>query len=165
MKIPQIDGEFMKIRKAKREEMEKILEVINRTEKRTYEEVVPPDSFEDPLLTIQEMKEIFEKMEFYVATKKGEIVGVAALDIVGDDEGRIRWVYVLPEFQRQGIGENLIRRIEKYSKKKGIKKLSVYYVLKEANWAKKFYSSLGYKVSGEARHPHGKCFIYGKEIQ
>lgn len=66
---------IMKIRKAKREEREKILEVINRTEKRTYEEVIPQDSFEDPLLTIQEMKEIFEKMEFYVATKKGKLWG------------------------------------------------------------------------------------------
>ncbi|MFP4005553.1 MAG: GNAT family N-acetyltransferase [Candidatus Hadarchaeia archaeon] len=126
---------------------------------------MPKKSFEDPFITRQEMEEIFEEMEFYVAIKGERIVGVAALDVAKNNTGKIRWIYVLPKYQRQGIGKNLIRRIEQESRNKGVKELSVYHVLKEANWARKFYSSLGYEAEKGTTHPHGECLIYEKAIK
>ncbi|KXA90251.1 hypothetical protein AKJ57_04295 [candidate division MSBL1 archaeon SCGC-AAA259A05] len=104
-------------------------------------------------------------MTFFVYTAENEIVGVAALNIENKEVGKVRWVHVLPEYRKQGIGTNLMRHVERKAKSRGIEKLAVQYVHNKAYWARNFYSDLGYKKERKVSHPQGQCFIYEKEIE
>lgn len=154
----------MKIRKAKEEEIKDIYQLINESNRDAYTEIIPPDELKDPILELDEVRELFEELNFYVYTENGKILGVAGLKIDEEKTGKIRWVHVHPNHRRKKIGTKLMKKIEKTAKKENLERLHVMYVHKKANWARDFYSDLGYKKIGKTSHPHGTCFTYRKEI-
>lgn len=78
-----------------------------------------------------------EGFDFYIASKNGEIVGVAGYHLKGEVAG----VFVSPDHQRQGIGERMMEEIEGKASDQGIQKLEVLSSLT----AKKFYDKLGFQ--------------------
>ena len=76
-----------------------------------------------PILALEELLEILDRMPFYVYKSEGKIVGVAALQVESEETGKLNWVYVLPEHQRKGIGTALITRLEHKAREKGLKKM------------------------------------------
>ena len=79
-----------------------------------------------------------------VATQDGEVVGTAGLDNFGSAERPDYYaveVFVLPEFQRQGIGLCLMEAMELKAKEMGAEKIT----LRASITAKDFYRKLGYR--------------------
>ena len=153
----------MSISKAELSDLKAILFVINESNRRSYRRIVPPEYFKEPVLTLEELKRDFRRMTFYVYRKSGRVAGVAALQVEDRGVGRIRWVYVLPEFQRKGVGTSLIRRIEKDAKRLRLKKLWLL-VADGAYWALNFYRKLGYQVVKSVENPWGFDLILEKTL-
>lgn len=81
-----------------------ILLVINTSNHEVYKNIIPKEYFKSPVLSPEELLKDFERMTFYVHKNESRIIGVGALQIESEETGRIRWVYILPEYQRMGIG-------------------------------------------------------------
>jgi amino-acid N-acetyltransferase len=60
---------------------------------------------------------------FVYPNDQGPIIGVAALHIFWEDFGEIRSVAVLPEFQKKGIGSDLVKKCVEEAKLIGLKKV------------------------------------------
>jgi N-acetylglutamate synthase-like GNAT family acetyltransferase len=152
----------MSIRRADVKDLEAILFVINKSNSEVYRSIIPREYFKEPVLSIDELIEDFRKMTFYAYKVEGNTIGVAALKVVGDEVGQIRWVYILPESQRKGVGTSMIKHIENEAKKMRLKKLIVPDVHEKAYWARDFYTKLGYTAVGRTPRPWGNDVIYEK---
>lgn len=152
------------IERASSNDLNKILDVINISNREAFSKIIPKEYFKSPILTIEELKHDFEVMEFYVYRLNSEIVGVAALHVESEDSGRIRWVYVLPEYQRRGIGTALIKFIQDRAKRIGLKRL--WLVTPEgAYWAINFYKKLGFEMKDRIERPWGFDAVMYKELK
>ena len=151
------------IERASEEHAKKILYVINESNRKAYKDIIPEEHFREPVLSIEELLQDFSRMSFYVYRHEGEIVGVAALHVLDEDTGRIRWVYVLPEFQRKGIGTALVTYVEHEAQKLGLKKLWLM-TAEKAYWAINFYNKLGYRQKRRIERPWGNDLIMEKKI-
>lgn len=154
----------MSIHRAASKDVESILFVINKSNSEAYGKIIPPKYFKEPVLTLRNLLEDFEEMTFYTYKVEESTVGVAALKILNDQVGQIRWVYVLPEHQRKGVGSSLINYIENQAKKMKLKKLMVSSVHEKAYWARNFYEKLCYKMVGKKPRPWGDEVIYEKNV-
>lgn len=142
------------IEKASPEDTIEILALINESNRKAFRKIIPKEYFKEPILSLEELLDIFKKRNFYVSKYEGKIVGVAALHVESKDIGKISWVYLLPEFQRRGIGTALIKYLECEARKIGLKKLWLRTIGK-ARWAVSFYEKLGYEIRGKTEMPWG----------
>lgn len=89
---------------------------------------------------------------FYVATHRGQVIGTVMLGW----DGHRGWIYSLavdPDFQKRGLGSDLIRHSEKILREKGCPKINLQILSKNSDVVA-FYQSLGYVV--EERISMGK---------
>jgi len=157
------------IERAHPDDAQGILAVINTSNREAYRSVIPPEYFKDPVLSLERLREHFERMSFYIHRREGRIVGVAALEDEGEGTGRIRLVYVLPEYQRRGIGTALVTRLEDEARELGLRRLRLLTVA-GAGWAVSFYGKLGYHLAEKVGRPWGfdvfmRKELYRKDIQ
>lgn len=152
------------IEKVRSADAEEILSVINTTNREAYKSIIPKEKFKEPILTLEELLKILDKMVFYVHKSDGKIVGVAALDVLDDKVGKLRWVYVLPEHQRKGIGTALITLLEQKAVEKGLRKMRLRTVGK-SHQAVNFYKKLGYKLTGKIEEIWGYDFLMEKDLR
>lgn len=134
------------VRSPRLEDLKEILNVINITNRPFYKGIVPPGRFKDPFMSDEELKEEFKRKDFYVCEQEGRIVGVAAFEASRTHltkVGTVTRMYVLPEFQRKGIGTALITQIEEKAKGEGIEEILIPTDPK-ATWAISFYKRRGY---------------------
>ena len=150
------------IEKARIEDAEAILSVINISNREAYREVIPKEHFREPVLSLDELLRDFRRMTFYVYRSEGKIVGVAALRIEDEHTGRIHLVYILPEHQRTGIGTALVRYLEEKAREIGLRRLRLL-TIKKAYWAVNFYKELGYSLAEEIERPWGLDVFMEKE--
>jgi N-acetylglutamate synthase-like GNAT family acetyltransferase len=155
----------MKVQRADIKDIESILYVINKSNGEAYSKIIPSKYFKKPVITLDELSEEFKCMSFYTYKLENKVVGTAALKVEKDKIGTIRWVYILPEHQRKGIGTSLIRFIEKEARKIKLEKLMIPYVHEKAHWARNFYEKLGYKMVGRRPRPWGDDVIYEKLLK
>ena len=73
-----------------------------------------------------------------------KLIGTGGLFFFKHNDAEIRHMYVNPEFQRKGIGKQIMKELEKYAKKNKIKKLKLNVFHKSP--AVKFYDKMGYKI-------------------
>jgi len=151
------------IEKAYLSDAQEILLVINISNREAYKKVIPKEYFREPVLSLTELLRDFERMSFYVYKSEGRIVGVAALEVEGEERGRIHWVYILPEYQRRGIGTALVRYVEQKAKEIGLKRLRLLTV-GQADWAVSFYKKLGYALADKVERPWGFDVFMEKEL-
>ena len=94
--------------------------------------------------TEQAERSISNQIFSVAAVKDNEIVGIARL--VGD--AAIFWcvvdVWVLPEYQRKGIGSSMVNRLIKYVKEESIPGTMVTVYLMCAKGKEQFYERLGF---------------------
>lgn len=155
----------MSVRKASLEDLQSILSIIITSNNNAYRSIIPPEQFKDPVLTTEQLKEEFDKMTFYTYRLENKPVGVAALRTDKSKNGIVRWVHVLPEHRRKGVGTRLMGRIEREARKAGMKKLRVFYVWEKAYWAKNFYTKLGYKRRDSVTLPwNDRVYVYEKAL-
>jgi N-acetylglutamate synthase-like GNAT family acetyltransferase len=146
-------------------DVESVLYVINASNRDAYRSIIPSEQFKDPILTAEQLRREFENMIFYAYRLENKLVGVAALRIDEGKTGTVRWVHVLPENRRKGVGTSLMRNLESEAKKMGLKKLRVVYVWEKAYWAKNFYAKLGYEKKSTISLPWGdQAHVYEKSL-
>ncbi|KPV62422.1 MAG: acetyltransferase [Candidatus Bathyarchaeota archaeon BA1] len=140
-----------------------ILHVINISNREAYREIIPKEHFTEPVLSLEELLRDFERMTFYVYRFESRIVGVSALHVQSENTGRIRWVYILPEYQRKRIGTALVTYIEFKAREIGLKRLWLL-TSEKACWAVNFYKKLGYKLTEKIEKPWGYDVVMEKDL-
>lgn len=87
------------------------LAVINEAA-RWYREFLSPEEYHDPEMTAADFEGEARRMTWYGAFVGGTLVGVMGLEYVRDAV-LFRHGYVLPVYQRQGIGSRLGEHVER----------------------------------------------------
>jgi len=151
------------IKKASLTDAERILYVINTSNREAYREIIPREYFREPVLSMEKLLSDFKRMTFYVYETRGEVVGVSALQVEDERTGVIHWVYILPEHQRKGIGTALVRHLESKAKEFGLNRLWLLTVVK-AYWAVDFYKKLGYMPFERIERPWGFDVLMEKDL-
>ena len=86
-----------------------------------------PDEYLDSMKfdnkSIQEMTNYMKEDEFFVAEENGRVIGFTELKYPDDKTVEIGGLYVHPDFQKQGAGSSLVKKVCQMKKSKGYKKL------------------------------------------
>jgi len=94
-----------------------------------------------------------------VATDNGQVIAVAASEVVGTDTAEVGALYVSNPYQRSGIGRSLVAAVFEHYRNLGISTLNIA-VLAANLPARRFYESLGGKASGTRDDPEGVEIVY-----
>ena len=151
------------IEKASLVDAEEILSLINTTNREAYKDIIPKEHLKAPILTLEELLKILDRMAFYVYKIEGKIVGVAALQVESEETGKLNWIYVLPEHQRKRIGTALITHLEKKAREKGLKKMRLR-TIEKADQAVNFYKKLGYSLADKIEVAWGFDVFMEKDL-
>lgn len=87
------------------------LNVINSAA-RWYQEFFPTESYHEPEMTAEQWDAISQRMLWYGAFLDATLAAVMALEY-RHDAALLRHAYVLPEYQRSGIGSSLREYLER----------------------------------------------------
>jgi ribosomal protein S18 acetylase RimI-like enzyme len=74
-----------------------------------------------------------------VAETEGQIIGFGGIDVSAAEQ--IKWLYILPQYQRAGVGSEILRRLEVIGWKAGLDSLRVH----SAPGAVEFYRRHDYR--------------------
>ena len=141
------------IEKSKKKDCKAIAEFITRTWNETYRGIVD-DEFLDNLKNTEEKRYINainnfdEKSDIqYIIKKDKKIIAYLKLSKIKDDEYKeyieLQSLYVLKEYQKAGIGKELIQKAFNEAKKAGYKKMIIGCL--EENRSNGFYKKMGGK--------------------
>ena len=140
-----------KIRKARKQDISRIAELIVFGKRTAYRDIFKDDigSFKDlQVLPVAEEilanRELLESMTVY---DDGIIKGVIAAQISGKT-AEISDFYVEPVFKENGIGRALMEHVIMELKESGIQKVFLW-VLQENLSARRFYEAFGFRATGE----------------
>jgi ribosomal protein S18 acetylase RimI-like enzyme len=147
------------IRRAGIDDAEEILFVINTSHQKAYKSIFSNNC--NPVLSMEELIKDFNAMTFY-GYEEEKILGVAALRIE-DKTGWIRWVYILTDYQRKGIGTALLLHLEEEAKKKKLTQLRLHALEKDYR-AVNFYRKLGYESIDRVPGPYGLDLLMEKKV-
>ncbi len=128
------------IRECQSGEVKEIYSIINEAAK-AYQGVIPADRYHQPYMPMDELKREMKQMTFFGEEINGELVGVMGFQPVRDVT-LIRHTYVLPQWQRRGIGSNLLGYLEQLV---ATPRLLVG-TWAEARWAIAFYQKHGFHL-------------------
>jgi GNAT superfamily N-acetyltransferase len=117
-----------------------IFRIINESAT-TYKGHIPQDCYHEPYMPKEELKNEMLSMTFFGWLEKGRLVGVMALQPV-KDVTLIRHAYILPDYQRSGIGRGLLGHIRRITKTR----LLLVGTWADAEWAVKFYLKQGFNL-------------------
>ena len=114
--------------------------IINEAAK-AYEGVIPVDCYHQPYMPMGELEQEMKRMTFFGWEVNGELVGVTGFEPI-KDVTLIRHAYILPQWQKQGIGSKLLNHL------KGLVTTSRLLVgtWADARWAITFYKKHGFKL-------------------
>jgi GNAT superfamily N-acetyltransferase len=114
-----------------------IYEVINKAA-RAYQGVIPEDCYHEPYMPEPELRREMAGMTFFGWQEGGKVVGVIGFQRVRDVT-LVRHMYVLPEYQRKGIGTELLNFVKRMTK---TRRLLV------GTWADNFWAIQFYRKHG-----------------
>ena len=103
-------GPLMLIRPLTAADREAAVAVINEAA-RWYREFLPPVEYHEPEMTADEWDRESTRLTWYGAFVGGTLAGTGGLERVGN-VALLRHGYVLPAFQRTGIGARLVEHLE-----------------------------------------------------
>lgn len=86
--------------------------------------------------SLENIIRLVHKSKFYVAKINNKIIGTGRLE-----GSKIAGLYILPEYQKKGIGSVIIQKLESVAKKSNIKKVHLHSLLQSIN----FYNVMDYK--------------------
>ena len=98
------------IRKLTSADRAEAVEVIN-TAAEWYREFLPPDELHSPEMDAPAWEAEAQRMTWWGAFVEGELVGVMGSEPIRDVV-LLRHAYVLPRYQRQGVGSRLLEHVE-----------------------------------------------------
>jgi GNAT superfamily N-acetyltransferase len=100
---------------------EAALAVINEAA-RWYRDFLPPEEYHEPEMTAEEWDGEARRLTWFGAFVGGALVGVGGLERV-KDVALLRHGYVLPAWQRAGVGARLVERLE--TEARGVERIVV----------------------------------------
>ena len=129
--------------------------------RRSYTEA----AFADTVLTPETIADRLRIAKVFVAVSKGqEVVGTIGCQVVSAEEGHLRGMAVVPEWQGSGIAERLLLCAERELRDAGCSRirLDTTEPLKRAMW---FYEKQGFRASGKVTDFFGMpLYEYVKEL-
>jgi len=128
------------IRQCQPDDIDRIYFIINEAAK-AYEGVIPADCYHQPYMSIDELEREIKRMTFFGWEVNGELVGIIGFEPI-KNVTLIRHAYVLPQWQKQGIGSKLLNHL------KGLGTTSRLLVgtWADAHWAIDFYKRRGFNL-------------------
>jgi ribosomal protein S18 acetylase RimI-like enzyme len=153
------------IRRARRKDGEGILRCLAAAFE-PYRESYTAPAFEDTVLTPETVQERIATMSVFVAVDEmGKVVGTIGCSVIGEDEGHIRGMAVVPGFQGKGVADLLLRAVEKELRERGGTRLSLD-TTAPLKMAVRFYERNGFLASGKVTDFFGMpLFEYVKVLQ
>lgn len=98
---------------------------------------LPPGSEQDEL----------EESSFHIAAYDGsKVIGVGRMHIETDQNARVRYMAVHNDYQKQGIGSTILKKLEQFAKKNEAQTCWLY----ARENAISFYLNNGYKIKGNS---------------
>lgn len=89
---------------------------------------------------------------FFVAVGAGgDVVGTAALVVVGDGVGELRKLFLLPEARGAGVGRALLRAVVEAARDAGLERLTLL-TRDRYDRAIRLYERAGFRPAGSRRH-------------
>jgi GNAT superfamily N-acetyltransferase len=131
------------IRKLSSKDIDIIYEVINKAAC-AYRGIIPSDCYHEPYMSEQELRREMAGMTFYGWDQGGKTVGVIGYQPVKDIT-LVRHAYVLPDYQRKGIGTKLLDHVKQATKTKHL----LVGTWADAIWAIQFYRKHGFGLMPE----------------
>ena len=128
------------IHECRPEDIDRIYSIINKTAK-AYEGVIPADRYHQPYMPIEELEWEMKRMTFFGWKVNGELVGVMGFEPV-KDVTLIRHAYVLPQWQKQGIGSKLLNHLRSLVTTSRL----LVGTWADAHWAIDFYKRRGFDL-------------------
>jgi GNAT superfamily N-acetyltransferase len=128
------------IRQCLPEDFNRIYLIINEAA-RAYEGAIPADCYPRPYMPREELEQEMGQMTFFGWEEDGELVGVMGFQPI-KDVTLIRHAYVLPRWQKKGIGGKLLDHL------KGMVNTPRLLVgtWADAGWAVDFYRKHGFNL-------------------
>lgn len=128
------------IRRCPSAEIGAVLQVINAAAQ-AYRGVIPPDCWHEPYMGEAELRgELAAGVHMWGLEAEGRLVGVMGLQSVQDID-LIRHAYVLPAWQRHGVGATLITELRERSSR-----AMLVGTWAAATWAIGFYRRHGFEL-------------------
>ena len=139
MKVQMCYNESM-IRKCQPSDTKRIYFIINEAAK-AYEGVIPADCYHQPHMSMDELEREMKRITFFGWEANGELVGVMGFETI-KDVSLIRHAYVLPQWQKQGIGGKLLEHLEGLVTTPRL----LLGTWADASWAVRFYQARGFTL-------------------
>jgi GNAT superfamily N-acetyltransferase len=122
-------------------DFDEILKAINDAAQ-AYKGVIPDDRWKEPYMSVEELREEIEAgVRFFGWVEGGHLLGVAGIQALKDTT-LIRHAYVLPGFQRKGIGKRLVEYLVGLAETPEV----LVGTWADATWAIRFYERHGFKL-------------------
>ena len=156
------DQQFQ-IRQAVLQDSDQILACL-RAAFAPYENLYTPAAFADTVLDALTISPRMQRMHMLVATVGDQVIGTVSGSLCDDDEGHLRGMAVLPEYQSSGVAKDLLGAIEHWLKENGCNRVTLDTTL-PLQRAMKFYERNGYGRSGRAADFFGMTLVeYAKDL-
>lgn len=154
----------IRIRRASAEDADEILNCL-RLAFEPYRNEYTPGAFEDTVLNRETIGARLCSMALFVAEgANGKVVGTIGCNAASADEGHIRGMAVLPEWQGRGVAADLLRAAEHELQRLGCKRVTLD-TTAPLKRAINFYERHGYKASGNVGDFFGmELFEYLKHL-
>jgi ribosomal protein S18 acetylase RimI-like enzyme len=108
-----------------------------------------PSGFADTVLTRETIQVRLVSMCIFVAVNdSGDIVGTIGCSVIGESEGHLRGMAVLPEWQGRGIAERLLQTAEHELADRNCSRITLD-TTEPLQRAMRFYERRGYRRSGK----------------
>ena len=128
------------IRQLSHKDTDATYEIINQAA-HAYRGVIPNDCYHEPYMPSQELRREMESMIFFGWEEEGQLVGVMGFQPV-QGVTLIRHAYVLPSYQRKGIGARLLTHLKQITRTSCL----LVGTWSDSNWAIDFYQEHGFKL-------------------
>jgi len=128
------------IRKLLLKDANTIYEIMNQAAW-AYQGVIPDDCYHEPYMLKEELRREMKNMTFFGWEEEGKLVGLMGFQPV-KDVTLIRHAYVLPDYQRKGIGMRLLDHLKQMTKSKHL----LVGTWADAIWAIDFYRKQGFEL-------------------
>jgi len=128
------------IRECQTSDRERLYFIINEAAK-AYEGIIPADRYHQPYMSMGELEQEMKRVTFFGFEVSGELVGVMGFEPI-KGVNLIRHAYVLPQWQKQGIGSRLLNHLK--IRVTGSRLLVGTWA--DAYWAIEFYQRYGFTL-------------------
>ena len=118
-----------------------------------YKGFIPDDCYHEPYMSEEELQHEMKNMTFFGWEEAAKLVGVMGFQPI-KDVTLIRHAYVLPDYQRKGIGSRLLNYLKQMTKSSHL----LVGTWADAAWAINFYQKHGFKLMPDKDELLQKCW-------